>query len=208
MKQTKTDFWKDCALWICAIIGVAMLFFYTGMFNDLRASVLDIFGNPDTQMAQTTAELAAGDDAATPEEAAEATDRAAASNAAEGASATPPSTDKPVFDSPGSRAGLEELQDRIAGKGISTEDSVILVALGWIDFALPFAGLLAFVGLVYAGFLYVTAFGNEEQASSAKNIVFWVALGLILIFSAYAIVSTLIGASTAGEYGSVSRLGF
>lgn len=103
-----------------------------------------------------------------------------------------------VFEGPGTGAGLREVQEQLRGtdSGISTSDSIIAVILGWVDFALPFAGLFAFVALVYAGFLYVTALGDESQTEKAKNIVLWVAIGIVLIFSAYAITSTLIGASS------------
>ena len=76
--------------------------------------------------------------------------------------------------------------------GIIKSDNLILVILGWISFILPYAGLLAFVGIIYAGFLYVTGFAEEGNIEKAKNILMWSVIGLILIFMAYAIVSTFI----------------
>lgn len=93
--------------------------------------------------------------------------------------------------------GLTKTQDELIGTGISMEKSIIRVILGWVNFSLPFAGLFAFVGIVYAGFLYVVNFANEEMANKAKNIIFLCVLGLVVIFSAYAIVSTILRASTA-----------
>lgn len=88
----------------------------------------------------------------------------------------------------------EILNEFIKGKidGISQADSLFLVILGWVSFFLPFAGLFAFVGIVYAGFLYLTGFTNEENIPKAKNILMWSVIGLILIFSAYSIVNTFI----------------
>lgn len=138
--KSRYSFLFHSALWMLAIVAVAFLFYFSGMLEDLQAT---------------------------------------------------------VFSGEGSKAGLAPLKEGLKGKGVSTSDSIIAVALGWVNFSLPFAGLSAFVGLVYAGFLYLTSFGNEEQSGKAKNILLWVALGIILIFSAYAITSTLIGASTA-----------
>lgn len=77
-------------------------------------------------------------------------------------------------------------------QGVSTTDNLVLLVMGWISFALPYAGLLAFVGIIYAGFLYVTGFAEEGNIDKAKKILMWSVTGLILIFMAYAIVSTFI----------------
>lgn len=105
---------------------------------------------------------------------------------------------KPVFSGgKGTKGGLEDAATQLEHSGVSTQENIILVILGWVNFSLPFAGLFAFVGIVYAGFLYVLNFANEEMANKAKTIIFLSLIGLIIIFSAYAIVSTVISASTA-----------
>lgn len=96
-----------------------------------------------------------------------------------------------VFCGKGLREGLEITKPALQGTGISTGDSIIRVILGLINFALPFAGLFAFVGLIYGGFLYLTSFA-EDQTETAKKILLWSGLGLLLIFIAYPLVSTLI----------------
>jgi len=88
--------------------------------------------------------------------------------------------------------GIQETKKNLAGSGISTEDSAIKLIAGWTNFLLPFAGVLAILSIIVGGFMYITAFGNEEQTGKAKKIIMWSAFGLILIFSAYAIVNTLI----------------
>ena len=84
-------------------------------------------------------------------------------------------------------------------KGISTLSSLREAILTWTNFFLGFLALIAMLALIYAGFLYVTTLGNEEQAKKAKNIVAWVVIGIIVIFLAYALVNTLI---TTGPTGS------
>ncbi|MBT4936579.1 hypothetical protein HON22_01545 [Candidatus Peregrinibacteria bacterium] len=96
-----------------------------------------------------------------------------------------------VFCGKGLREGLDATKPSLQGTGISTADSIIRVILGLVNFALPFAGLFAFVGLIYGGFLYLSSFA-EDQTEKAKNILMWSALGLLVIFIAYPFVSTLI----------------
>ncbi len=56
-----------------------------------------------------------------------------------------------------------------------------------ISIALSFIGLIFFILLVYGGFLWMTAGGNEEQVGKAKKIIKNGVIGLILALSAYAI---------------------
>ena len=83
--------------------------------------------------------------------------------------------------------------------GIAFEGSLREMILKWVNFFLGFLGLIAMIALIYAGFLYVTSLGNDEQAKKAKNIIIWVVLGIIIILLAFALVNTLI---TTGPTGS------
>lgn len=64
--------------------------------------------------------------------------------------------------------------------------------VGFIQFGLGFLALIATVLLLYGGFLMVSNYGNEDMVSKAKNIIRDVIIGLILIFSAYAVTATMI----------------
>lgn len=62
---------------------------------------------------------------------------------------------------------------------------------------------IVLIGLnVYAGFLWMTAGGNEEQVTSAKNTIRNATIGLIIVLAAYSItrftVSLARGYSTSG----------
>jgi TRAP-type mannitol/chloroaromatic compound transport system permease small subunit len=103
---------------------------------------------------------------------------------------------QPVFNANGGQDFTTIVGPQLEGSRIFTEENVLIVVLGWINFALPFAGLLAFAGIVYAGFLYVANFGIDEMTSKAKNIILYSVGGLVLIFSAYAIIATIIRASS------------
>jgi Type IV secretion system pilin len=51
-------------------------------------------------------------------------------------------------------------------------------------------GTFSFVFLLYAGYLYVTAAQNEENAEKAKKIIASALVGIVIALSAFAITST------------------
>jgi hypothetical protein len=84
----------------------------------------------------------------------------------------------------------------IDGIGANTSARVYLV--GVLNFALSFLGLLAVAFLIYAGFLYVTAGGDDGQHEKAKKIVIFAAIGILVVLVSYALVNTLIVHAPAG----------
>ncbi|OGH88009.1 MAG: hypothetical protein A3J93_02455 [Candidatus Magasanikbacteria bacterium RIFOXYC2_FULL_42_28] len=56
-----------------------------------------------------------------------------------------------------------------------------------IRVALEFLGMLFFVFTLYAGFLWMTAGGNDEQVTKAKSLLTQAVIGLAIILSAYSI---------------------
>ncbi|MFA6521250.1 MAG: PKD domain-containing protein, partial [Candidatus Gracilibacteria bacterium] len=74
-----------------------------------------------------------------------------------------------------------------------------------VNFALSFLGLIAMVIIIYGGFLYVTAAGNEEQSGKGKKAITYAAVGIVIIIASFAIVNTLLsfgGGATDGSTGS------
>ncbi len=87
-----------------------------------------------------------------------------------------------------------------------------LVVANIIRIALGLLGIIAVVLLIYSGYLWMTAGGNEEQVGTAKKLIFNAVIGLAIILSAYAIVSfvisKLVGATTGvGGTGGGGDLG-
>lgn len=102
---------------------------------------------------------------------------------------------KSTFCGGGLSEGIEKSKDGLGtDSGITTSDSLTKVVMGIINFLLPFAGLLSFVGLIYGGFLYLTVFAND-QTEQAKKIIMFSVIGLLIIFLSYSIVSTVINFS-------------
>ena len=48
------------------------------------------------------------------------------------------------------------------------------------------------VFLIYAGFLFVSARGNEEQIGRAKKTFFWALIGAAIVIGAFAIATALV----------------
>ncbi len=83
--------------------------------------------------------------------------------------------------------------------GLPATDIRVVVAK-IIRIALGLLGIVALVLILYAGFLWMTAGGEEEKISTAKKIMVNAAIGLAIILSSYAIasfvISKLVGATT------------
>ena len=56
-----------------------------------------------------------------------------------------------------------------------------------IKVVLGFLGTVAVVLIIYAGFLWMTAGGNEEQIKKARGLLINAVIGLIIILAAYGI---------------------
>ncbi len=85
----------------------------------------------------------------------------------------------------GDLAGTANYNDlsKIIGVGINT--------------ALAFVGLIFMVLMIYAGYLWMTARGEEEPVKKAKKIITASIIGLILVISAYAITNLVVARFTS-----------
>lgn len=77
-----------------------------------------------------------------------------------------------------------------------------LVVANIIRIALGLLGIVALVLIIYGGYLWMTAGGNDEQITTAKKFLFNTAIGLAIILSAYAIVSFVISKLTDATTGN------
>ncbi|MEK7551893.1 MAG: pilin [Patescibacteria group bacterium] len=69
------------------------------------------------------------------------------------------------------------------------QDFTIVSFLNFIleNIVLPIGGVIAVLFLVYAGFLFVTARGNEEQLEHAKSTLKWTIIGIAILFGSLVI---------------------
>jgi len=61
-----------------------------------------------------------------------------------------------------------------------------------ISVVLSLVGVIFLILMIYAGILWMTASGNEQQISKAKSLLINTIIGIIIVFSAYAL-TTFIG---------------
>ncbi|MFA6322752.1 MAG: pilin [Candidatus Buchananbacteria bacterium] len=88
--------------------------------------------------------------------------------------------------------------------GLGTQDIRVTV-MNIVRVLLGFLGIIALVLVIYAGYLWMSSVGNEEKITQAKAILRNAAIGLVIIFSAFAIVSFIIGMLT-GSLGGGSQI--
>lgn len=86
------------------------------------------------------------------------------------------------------QAGTGIAKESLDTTGITHTENLGDLIIKYINFALPYLTLAAFVGFVVAGFFYVTAYGVEEQLKKAKQILIWSVVGMLLVIASYTIV--------------------
>lgn len=64
--------------------------------------------------------------------------------------------------------------------------------IGIVQWVLSFLGLVAVIIILYGGFVWMTAGGNEEKISSAKGTLTAGLIGLVIILSAWAITNFVV----------------
>ena len=72
-----------------------------------------------------------------------------------------------------------------AGYETSAEPESVISMI--IKIALSFLGVIFLVLMIYGGYLWMVARGNEEQVTKAKNLITAAIIGLVIVISAYAI---------------------
>jgi len=89
-------------------------------------------------------------------------------------------------------AQVDEMTSVAESAGLSTTDAVVIVAR-FIRWFLSFLGIIAVILIMYAGWIYMTSQGEATKTQKAKDIIKNAVIGLLIIFSSYAITSFVIG---------------
>ena len=93
------------------------------------------------------------------------------------------------------------------GLQAASETDIRTLIVNIIRYALTFLGIIAVVMIMYGGFIWMTSNGQPDRVQKAKNILIAAAIGLIIVISAFAIVTfivsitgdTLEGSCTVGD---------
>lgn len=72
------------------------------------------------------------------------------------------------------------------------------VVMRTISYALGFLGVIFILLIIYAGFLWMTAAGNEEKVEKAKKIISRAAIGLAIVLIALAVTYFVFGVILSG----------
>lgn len=104
-----------------------------------------------------------------------------------GATVSSPTDYTPVYDGPGVQVPSEDL----VPQGISRQQSLSELIVFYTNASLPYVSVVSVFAFVAAGIFYILSFANEELSGKAKNIMTYVVIGIVIIFSAYTIVNTL-----------------
>lgn len=91
--------------------------------------------------------------------------------------------------------GITSQVETFSGKvGLTKQSSIPQMGAMIIKALLTFVGIIFFGLIIYSGYLYMTAAGEQEKLKKAKETFVKAAIGLLIIISAYAITSFVINA--------------
>ena len=97
---------------------------------------------------------------------------------------------------------------RAGGYGTNVTDTTLSESVGrLIKIVLSLVGTIFLALTIYAGILWMTAQGNEEQVTNATNILKHATLGLIITLAAYGITIFVLVAITASSGVSSNQIG-
>lgn len=104
----------------------------------------------------------------------------------------------------GTTGGIQSDSLETFNKSANLGDQELETTIGSIvQTVLGFLGLLAVLIVLWAGFLWMTAGGNEDQIAKAKSILIAGLIGLLIILSAYAITTFVLR-----EFGDATNTKF
>jgi len=99
-----------------------------------------------------------------------------------------------VANAQGALANLQGSLNSTAGSAGLTSKPLPQLVGSFIAAALGLLGVILVVLVIYAGFIWMTAQGNDEKIKKAKGMITSAIIGMIIIFAAYAITNFVVGA--------------
>ena len=80
----------------------------------------------------------------------------------------------------------------LAAGSITDAPRIAHILFNVLQFLLSIAGIVAIIGLVAAGFFYLTAGGNEQRIKIAKRAALMSVIGVIIVLGTLIIVSQVV----------------
>jgi hypothetical protein len=101
-----------------------------------------------------------------------------------------------VYAANAQQYGLKETAQEA---GLTTGgDNVTILAGRVVGTALSLIGVLFFILMIYGGFTWMTARGNEQQTEKAKTTITAAVIGMIIVLASYAITNFVFQAVVSG----------
>ncbi|MFH0856900.1 MAG: hypothetical protein V1860_03315 [bacterium] len=85
--------------------------------------------------------------------------------------------------------GTEGNFEPVNGGAKAGDDSIYAVIGRAIEMVLSLVGIILIIIIIYSGYLWFSADGNEDQITTAKSHIINAAFGVAVVFLAYAITS-------------------
>lgn len=79
------------------------------------------------------------------------------------------------------------VQEVAGNKPYNYDKNLTMVIADVLQLALSILGILFVIFMIYGGYIWLTAAGNEQKADKAKSIITESILGLVIVIGAYAI---------------------
>ena len=97
-------------------------------------------------------------------------------------------------------AQFEDNLDLLRDESGAGDVGMVEMVGGIINVVMGLLGVVAVLVILYGGFMWMTAAGNEEKVGKAKKLIIAGIIGLVVIFAAFAIASFVISnlATTTG----------
>ena len=92
--------------------------------------------------------------------------------------------------------GVVTLPDPLKMEG--EKDAPQLLVGKLINAVMGIVGSMALVMFIFGGLMWMLAAGNTERITRGKNILIWATVGLVVIFSSYAIVKFVLKQGLGG----------
>ena len=108
-----------------------------------------------------------------------------------------------IISGKGLKFGLDA-SSKYLDETISHHSSLPDLIVGWTNFLLPFVSSLAILGLIVGAVFLITGFGNDSLYQKGRKIILCSIIGIVLIYSAYPIIHTIIGAGMDDKKKSFS----
>lgn len=96
-----------------------------------------------------------------------------------------------------------ELNKEGYNEALTTSSNLKDFIIRIVNFALTFLGLVAVIIVIYGGFMYITAGGEEDKTQTGKKAIQYATIGLLIVMGSFAFVNTIIkgggGTGSTGE---------